>query len=105
MLDVVDIYLIRYTNPLVVVVTVVIFTDFASQLLRGYCRPISTTSSAGSLGRSQPNSPYCENTLLDSLHANQTFCHDNSNMDCSQSTDTHNTTVTNYFTQFNPQDQ
>jgi len=68
-------------------------------------RPISTTSSASSLGRSQSNSPYCENTLLDSLHANQTFCHVNTNMECSQSTDTHNTTVTNYFTQFNPQDQ
>ena len=68
-------------------------------------RPISTTSSAGCLGRSQSNSPYCENTLLDSLHANQTFCHVNTNMDCSQSTDTHNTTVTNYFTQFSPQDQ
>jgi len=33
-------------------------------------RPISTTSSASSLGRSQSNPPYCENTLLDSLHAN-----------------------------------
>ena len=68
-------------------------------------RPISTTSSASSLGRSQSNSPYCENTLLDSEHANHTFCHVNTNMECSQSTDTHNTTVTNYFTQFNPQDQ
>ena len=36
-------------------------------------RPKSTTSSASFLGRSQSNSPYCENTLLDSLHANQTF--------------------------------
>ena len=68
-------------------------------------RSISTTSSASSLDRSQSNSPYCENTLLDSLHANQTSCHVNANMECSQSTDTHNTTVTNYFTQFNPQDQ
>jgi len=68
-------------------------------------RPITTTSSASSLGRSQSNSPYCENTLLDSQHANQTFCHVNTNMECSQSTDTHNTTVTNYFTQFNPQNQ
>jgi len=66
--------------------------------------PISTTS-ASSLGRSQSNSPYCENTLLDPLHANQTFCHVDTNMECLQSTDTHNTTVTNYFTQFNPQDQ
>ena len=68
-------------------------------------RPVSTTSSASSLDRSQSNSPYCENNLLDSLHANQTFCHVNTNMECSQSTDTHNTTVKNYFTQFNPQDQ
>ena len=68
-------------------------------------RPISTTSSASSLGRSQSNSPYRENTLLDSLHANQTFCHVNTNMECSQPTDTRNTTVPNYFTQFNPRDQ
>ena len=68
-------------------------------------RPISTTSSASSLGRSQSNSPYCKKTLLVSLHTNQTLCHVNTNMECSQSTDTHNTTVTNYFTQFNPQDQ
>jgi len=61
-------------------------------------RPINTTNSASSLGRSQSNSPYCESTLLDSLRANQTFCHVNTNMECSQSTDTHNTTVTNYFT-------
>ena len=70
-------------------------------------RPISTSSSASSLARRQStrNSPYRENTLLDSLHANQTFCHVNTNMECSQPTDTRNTTVTNYFTQFNPQDQ
>jgi len=49
-------------------------------------RPVSTTSSASSLRRSQSNSPYCENTLLDSLHANQTFCHVNTNMKCLQST-------------------
>jgi len=36
-------------------------------------RSISTTFSAGSLDRSQSNSPYCENTLLDFLHANETF--------------------------------
>ena len=66
---------------------------------------ICTTSSASSLARSQSNSPYCENNLLDSLHANRTFRHVNTNMEFSQSTDTHNTIVTNYFTQFNPQDQ
>ena len=43
---------------------------------------ICTTSSASSLGRSQSNSPYCENILLDSEHANQTFCHVNTNMEC-----------------------
>jgi hypothetical protein len=64
----------------------------------------STTSSASFLGRSHSNSSYCENTL-DSQHANQTFCHVNTSMECSQSTDTHNTIVTNYFIQFNPQDQ
>ena len=47
-------------------------------------RPIYTTSSATSLGRSQSNSPYCEITLLDSQHANETFCHVNTNMECSQ---------------------
>jgi hypothetical protein len=68
-------------------------------------RPISTASSASCLGRSQSNSPYCENTLPDSEHANHTFCHVSTNTECSQSTDTHNTTATNYFTQFHPQDQ
>jgi len=47
-------------------------------------RPISTTGCASSLDRSQSNSPYCDNTLLDSLHAFQTFCHVNANMECSQ---------------------
>ena len=45
----------------------------AQQNKDNFFRPISTTRSASSLDRSQCNSPYCENTLLDSLHANQTF--------------------------------
>ena len=45
----------------------------AQQNQRNLFRPINTTSSTSSFGRSQSNSPYCENTLLDSLRGNQTF--------------------------------